>query len=213
MGVIGLRRTTEPKSDPVTVEDLVKHFRLRAFDEDERTYLNGQIPAARGMVERFLGRALITQSWTMTLDAWPGGERDWWDAVHTPRTTPSSGYLELPYPPLESVTSVTTYDDSDTATAITVATYFYVDTNSEPGRLVLRAGQNWPIDTRAGAKGKIIYVAGYGGAGEDVPAQIRLGIMTLALWLYENRGDKVARNPLGSSGAAGILESYRVLSL
>jgi len=209
----GLRRTTDPAVEPVLFADIHPDH-LRLTGEHERGYVESLISMAREEAEAYMHRALIEQSWTLTLDVWPGGSRDWWDEIHRPTDTPSNLYLELPYPPLISVTSIDTYDTADVVTPITVADYFVTDTNSEPGRLVLRSGQTWPIDTRRGARIKVIYKAGYGLAGANVPVGIRHGIKLHVAWMYEHRGDGAqTMESIYASGAAARYSGYRILSL
>lgn len=209
----GLRLTTPPAAEPVLWADLPSHLRMDT-GETERAYLEFLIAACREEAERYMRRALITQSWTLTLDTWPGGSGDWWHELHHPTDVPSDLYLEMPYPPLRSITSINTYDTDDVATVITVADVFYVDTNCEPGRIVLRKGQIWPVDTRRGARIEIIYQAGYGATGANVPAMIRLGILEHVQWMHEHRGDEVSiGNGLYKSGAAQRYGGERILSL
>ncbi len=209
----GLRRTTDPAVEPVLFADIHPDH-LKLTGEHERAYVESLIAVAREDAETFMRRALIDQSYTLTLDHWPGGGRDWWDDLHTPARTASDLYLELPYPPLDSVTSINTYDVDDVATVVVVNDIFYVDTNTEPGRLVLRSGETWPIDTRRGGRIEIIYKVGYGPAGTDVPASILHGIKLHVAWLYEHRGDMaVTMDPMFASGAAGRYSGYRIPSL
>ena len=125
----------------------------------------------------------------------------------------SNTWLELPYPPLQSVTSVTTYDTNDNPTVVTVADVFIVDTNKEPGRLALRSGQSWPSDTRQVVRIEIIYKVGYGDAAEDVPEDIRMGIINHALWKYEHRGMQGCGTGLLASGAAAEYAEHRIWTL
>ena len=93
--------------------------------------------------------------------------------------------IELPRPPLQSVTSLTVYDDADAASVVAASTYF-VDSDREPGRIVLRSGKTWPTVGRVAGGVEVVYVAGYG-AATGVPQTIRQGILLLTAHLYENR--------------------------
>ncbi len=203
-----MRRTTAPADEPVLFGDLPDHLKQGSGAADQ-AYIESLIVSAREQAEEYMVRALIDQSWTMTLDHWPGGTGDWWEDLHTPTDTPRDLFLELPYAPLSSVTSINTYDTSDVATPIVVNTYFYTDTNSEPGRIVLRAGQTWPVNDRRGARIEIIYVAGYGATYASVPMVLRHGIMLHVGWMYEHRGDESLGGGMFKSGAAQAYGSYR----
>ncbi len=208
-----VRRTVPPSVTPVTVAQAQDW--LGVTGDDAR--LRRMILAATNLAELHMSRAIMTQTWKMTLDEWPGGVVDWWDAWHAvTQSEAGEDVLELPYPPLQSVTSVTTYDVDDTATSITTLTtpsisdYFIVDANAEPGRLVLRSDQAWPADTRIGVMAEIVWVAGYGDDDQDVPEAIKQGIMDMVAWQYEHRGDCDAGGVLEKSGALAWLGPYRI---
>jgi hypothetical protein len=209
----GLRRTTDATVEPVTAGDAlwVAHSRLRGGGEE--ALINMYLKSARKDAEKNMGRALISQSWTLTLDRWPGTQGDWWEDLHNPASDRSDTWVELPNPPLISITSVNTYDVDDVATPITVADVFYVDTNREPGRLCLRSGQSWPSDTRLCSRIEIIYKAGYGTTVDDVPEDIRLGIMQHGMWEYEHRGAVDCGNGLLRSGAEAKYAAHRIWKL
>lgn len=208
----GLRRTSEPAVEPVTAAsaEWVAHSRLRGGGET--ALVNMYLKAARIDAEKNMSRALITQSWTLTLDRWPGtqGERP---ALHEPVFDRSDTWVRIPYPPLQSVTSVKTYDVDDVATTVTVATVFYVDTNREPGRLCLRSGQSWPSNNRLTSRIEIVFEAGYGNVATDVPEDIRLGIFQHGMWLYEHRGGVGCGFGLHESGAEALYSAHRIWKL
>ena len=54
--------TTAPAVEPISLAEAKAHLRLDASDED--ALLTALITAARMFVERTLGVALITQSWS-----------------------------------------------------------------------------------------------------------------------------------------------------
>lgn len=54
------------------------------------------------------------------------------------------------------------------------------------------------------------YIAGYGEALQDVPEQIRVGIMQLAAFMFEHRGECDGQEALMRSGAASLLYPYRL---
>jgi len=61
-----------PASEPVTLAEAKAHARIR-HDRDD-AFISALIVAARRRCELDLGRALITQTWAATLDAWPAAE-------------------------------------------------------------------------------------------------------------------------------------------
>lgn len=184
-----LTLVTPPETEPVSLAETKQHARI---DEDtDNNLVASLIVAARQLAETFTRRAFITQTWKMNLDAWPGGE------------------VELPKAPLQSVTSVTTYDDADVATVFAASGY-YVDTDTKPGRIVLRDSSTWPDVERVGNGIAIVYKAGYGDQPSDVPAAIRLAILQTIAHLYQHRGDASVMMP---ETAANLLMGYRIWTL
>lgn len=160
-----LRLITPPAVEPISVDELKMQARIDQDTED--ALLAAYITAARADVEAILRRALIEQTWEMRLDAW------WSDD------------LELPYPPLISVDSVSYVDADDTTHMLNTGDYA-VDTMSEPGRLSLLV--DTPTAELANFGGvRISYKAGYGSLETSVPEPIRQAIRLLAAHYYENR--------------------------
>lgn len=163
-----LKRTSDPASEPVSLGEAKNHLRVDISDDDD--LITALITAAREYVEEASRRALITQTWRLSLPQFPA-------AVE----------IELPRPPLQSVTSVT-YTDSDGSSSTFASSKYSVDTDSEPGRVRLVYGEDWPSDTLAETNPvQITYVAGYGDGSSDVPQRWRQAILlTVGHW-YENR--------------------------
>ena len=186
-----------PATEPCTVAELKTWARIDTSTED--SMLGDLIGAARQEAEKFLGRALVTQTWELTLDL----QRSSLDALlgdgvyDLPITTLYSGLprvITLPYAPASSITSVKTYGVDDTETTMTASTY---SLDAAGSRLVLDYGISWPSDLRVEACVKIRYVTGYG-AASAVPYLIKVAIMAYALALYESRGicDGQSADPL-----------------
>lgn len=208
-GIRGLRRTTEPAALAVSVADCQAWGAIT----DDTAVLTLMIEGMTDIAEKYMKRALITQKWKMSLDRWPGMQGDWWDMWHSVRGDESGIWLELPYAPLSAVDSINTYDTSDTATAITIADVFLVDTNAEPGRIGLRTGQQWPVDTRNIVRIEINYTNGYGATEASVPQGIKTGLMQAVTWQYEHRGDCDAGSAFVKSGAALALRTYKIMDV
>lgn len=146
----------EPTIEPVSIAE-VKAFAKLEYDEED-SLLEGFIKSARIASEEYTGKTFISQTILMLMDFWPGT------------------VVELPRPPLISVTKVATLDESGTETEYSSDNY-YVLTSSNPGKLVLKQSVSEPINTERDYGGFLIrYKAGYGSGGEDVPSYIREGI-------------------------------------
>ncbi|MBI3419260.1 MAG: phage head-tail connector protein [Proteobacteria bacterium] len=210
-----LIRITPPDEEPLALEETKAHLRVETGEDDE--LITNLITAARLLCEEYTRRALITQTWRLWLDAFPGLEEPWWDGT---REGVDRGmirrFVHLPRPPLVSVQAVKTYNDDNTETVFDPLLYF-VDAASEPGRLALRSNANWPVPQREYNGVRIDFIAGYGDV-EDVPQALKAGMLAHIAFLYENRGDEqgLAAQARGSSApevALMLYRPYRVHSL
>lgn len=155
--------TTDPTEEPVTLADMKLHLRVDNNDEDE--LISALIKAARMWCEGYQGRAYLTQTLTVKFDAFVD-------------------CLDLPRPPLQSLTI--TYVDTDGDTQTLSSTYYSVDTTSEPGRLYLAYNQSWPSTRNDKHAVTVTAVCGWETVAA-VPAQIKAAIKLLVAHLYENR--------------------------
>lgn len=210
--------TSAPAAEPVTASELRDYLREDATTLPDAD-ANELVAEARQMLEDKFGVAVITQSWRLSLDRWPGGRAEWWDGVRDGSIADlygPAGYGDLKPPrwPLQTVDSVTVYDEDSNSTAVTVATTFDVDTYQHPGRITLQRGATWPVALRANNAIQIVYTAGWGDAASDVPAPIKRAVKQLAASLYAKRGDGCeAVDPIRESGAGFIMSQYKVKRL
>jgi uncharacterized phiE125 gp8 family phage protein len=145
-----LTLVTAPVEEPLTVAQAKAHCRV-VHDAEDALFARW-IAAARGVCESSLRRKFVTQTWDWTLSGFPC--RRW---------------LDLPYPPLQSITSIT-YVDPDGAIQVMDLADVAVQPGS-PGRVVLKSGMSWPTVKSDPDVVVVQFVCGYG-AGADVPAAI-----------------------------------------
>ncbi|WP_338722958.1 phage head-tail connector protein [Devosia sp. XK-2] len=152
-----------PAEEPVSLAE-AKAF-LKVDDTTEDGLITTLIGAARLHIEGVTGKALLAQSWRVVLDDWPEG-----------------GTAKLPVSPLISVTAITATDDNGGSHDIALAQFL-----SEPDRLIVpRVVVGMPaLQERQGLE--IDYVAGYGTAPGDVPADLRQALLGLVAHWYEHR--------------------------
>ena len=182
----GLTVITAPTQEPVTLQE-VKEY-LRVDDATDERVVRPFIESARRFCEEHTGRALMTQTLKLSLDAFEDSYDPLWEGLRTgPYLNSYKNYVVLPRSPVVSVTHMKTIDDANTATTFPSANY-YVDLAREPSRLVLRKGYTFPTDLRVANAIEITYVAGYT-SQYLVPEPIKLGIMQHIAFLYEHRGD------------------------
>ena len=101
---------------------------------------------------------------------------------------PAGRAIDLPYPPLLSVSSVSYLDTSGVQATLDPASY-HVLTGACFGQIALAPGSSWPVvQSRHPAGVSIEFEAGFdpGGAREELPA-IRRMIKLLAAHYFENR--------------------------
>lgn len=181
---------TPPSAEPVSLSEAKAHLRETATDQD--SLIMSLISAARGWAEDFTQRALITQTWDYKLDAF-------------------ADEMEIPLPPLQSVTSIK-YLDTAGAEQTLANTEYTVDTAAERGLVRLGYGKSWPA-TRAQANAVTIrFVAGYGAAA-TVPGTIKAACLLLLGELYARREHAIAGAPIATVpvNAEYLLWPYRSL--
>jgi uncharacterized phiE125 gp8 family phage protein len=176
--------------DPVSLSEAALHCRVDSTTDHPA--LQAMLRAATAAAEKYIGRPIITRTYRQFFDAWPCGEA-----------------LELRRSPLVSVTHVKTYDDADTATTFASSNYF-VDTVSQPGRIVLRSAASWPTADRVANPIEVEYKAGFGTDPASVPADIRQAVLMLTANLYEHRGEAVTGSMPDTTAREGAFDLLAV---
>lgn len=208
---MSLKLTTEPTAEPLSLSEVKSFLRLDVSDDDPIVTMI--LSSARKMAEQYTLRSFITQTYDLWMDRWPSGKSNvFWDGIKEASATILSSeqrFVVLPMPPLISVTHVKTYDNSDAATTF-ASTNYIVDTDQNPGRIILKNSSIWPLDLRAAKAINIQYVAGYGSSGTSVPAAIRQAILMICAKLYETRGEDGGEIP---GIAKQLLAPFRILKV
>ena len=205
----GLKLITAPATEPITTAEAKTFLRIDTATED--TLIDNLIKTARIYCEEYTSRALINQTYEFYLDGFAEIETRLWEGIKTGADlTYRKPYIQLPRPPLSSVTSIYTYDDSDNGTLFSSSVY-YVDSVSQPAKVVLRKGQTFPTSLRVANAVKITYVAGYGASATDVPEALRTGIREHISYMYENRGDDALTRDIPVI-AKQLYQPYRILT-
>lgn len=210
-----------PARYPLSIDEAKSQLNIiETPDWDAR--IAGLIAAATSYVENYTGRALITRGYKGFLDHWPrlaevsGMAQDY--GAPGPWPEPSAWltrrWVEIPRPPLQAISAVTTFDDDDNATVWDVSSY-YVDTSSTVGRLVRRRDACWPPVCRAANGIEIQWTSGYGDSPGDTPEPIRHAMLLLISHWFENREAVVGVEGRDSStplplGVPDLLGPYKV---
>lgn len=173
-----IKQTVQPSTEPVTLAELKEHVRLLHSAQD--SMLSGLIMVARMRAESITRRAFITSTWLAT-----------WSRVPCRGRGQFAGrMLELPRGPLVAVDWIK-YLDSDGVEQTFASSNYTVDSNWEPGRVVLKPDASWPTLGDYPASLRIQFTAGYGGADNTakraaVPEIAKLAIKFLAAHWYAN---------------------------
>ena len=185
---MALKLLTSPTTEPISLAETKSYLKVVGTTDD--VLISQVISALRKTCEDWTGRALITQTWTLWRDAFPHRGKD---------RLPHDGYFELPVdfadevqrliviprPPLQSVTFIKTYNIGNQAEVFD-ASHYFIDTASEPGRVVLNSASAWPSGLRPANSVEIEFVAGYGDVSA-VPEALKQGLLLWIKLLYADR--------------------------
>lgn len=226
--VYRLQLTTAAVTLPVSLPEV--KARLDKTSEADDPELIAQIRVATTNLENYCRRTFVDTTFTMFLDRFPGKALPWWDGVRQMADTELTDLTEaimIPLPPLDSITSIKANKQDGTTTTVT-STDYIVDTASEPGRVALKMTKSWPTDSLQSINGvEVLFVAGYGPVGSDVPEPIREAIMVCVTDMNSNKSgetlkfEKVGDSSLSRFGpdetgsiiprqARNLLSGYRV---
>ena len=190
---MSLKRYTAPASTPVTLAEAKAHLRVDVSDDD--ALITTMIESATDMAEQATGRALISQTWDLNLDAFPTE-------------------IELAPVPIVSVSSFTYTDTNGATQTLSSGPDYVLDTTGDhgPARIVPAYGKTWP-ETRDQINAVTIrFVAGYANAAA-VPAAIKSWILLQVGAMYENRQAETDRMPFKLGFADRLLDRYKVWAL
>jgi hypothetical protein len=179
--------TASTDSLVISVSDMAEFLRL---DEGSgyTALVESYIKEATEAVKRHLRRGIQTETFTFRMDRFAETSGDeamvaMGAGVHSMSRDYLFGgneFIDLPFPPLQSITSITTYDSDDSSTVFSSANYG-VDTKG--GRVYLNESKSWPSDLRDFNAVEIVYVAGYGSG--SVPEPILGAIRKYVIRAYD----------------------------
>jgi uncharacterized phiE125 gp8 family phage protein len=87
--------------------------------------------------------------------------------------------------PVSSISSVKYFDAQGIEQVLSSDVYELV--KDEPASIRLKKDQSWPLVDGRDDGIRVEYIAGYGENHEDVPPVVKLPILVVAAWLFENR--------------------------
>jgi uncharacterized phiE125 gp8 family phage protein len=137
---------TPPASEPFTVAQLLDHRKVHPQDVAK---LESCAKAARVVIEKYTGRALLTQTLKLTRSSWPSSYFD-------------CNRILLERTPLQSVTSVKYYPaDGGAQSTLSNSEYLVISGGQDrPGWIELAEGANWPALAARSDAVEVTFVAG-----------------------------------------------------
>jgi hypothetical protein len=162
-------------------------------------FLLSLIQTARDYAETFTRKRFVTQSWKLTLDSFPPA---YIDAFRAPQLQMQGGPvamvgspinlewirwngIELPNPPLQSVTSITYLDTTGVLQTMDPSAY-RVDLNGERGIVTPAFGTSWPSAYQVPGAIAVTFVCGFG-APSAVSPKIKHALKMLVSHWYSHR--------------------------
>jgi hypothetical protein len=185
-----IARIVEPAVLPLSLDEV--KAQLRVTTNDENDLISSYIKAATDFIEGewgFLGRALVTQTWRLTLDAFPASTSSVTYAYCGPMFGGGvAGQIKIPLPPLQSIVQIA-YDDANGDAQIIDPANYFVDSASEPGWVVPAGNMSWPSTLNAINTVRVDFVAGYppdSSSPPDLTARIPANIKQAMLLMVSN---------------------------
>lgn len=163
---MSLKLITGPTSEPLSFDE-AKLF-LRVDSDDEIDTIGTLITAARQAydgIDGILGRCLMTQTWALTLDAFP-----------------ACGTIDIPLTPVQTITGLT-YLDANGATQTLAGASYGLQADELTAAIYLKSNQNWPTTLCQRDAITVTFVAGYTALPTGIKNEL-LGLM--AIW-FDNR--------------------------
>jgi hypothetical protein len=199
-----LERTAEPEFEPVTLAQMKTHLREYESMTAMDSTISALITAGREWAESFTGRALIEQTWRLTVErdsALPA------DSVSTNTTaitgqwmTTNESEILLRRSPVLSIVSINSIDTAGVSTEIDADSYSLRLASSKWPKVVALNGAKWSQSTL-----EITFKAGY---PDDIPP--KRFVQAIKLWVQANYNPNVEEFDGLMRAAENLIRSERV---
>jgi len=170
------------------------HLRLGTgfgTDNVQDEVLEGFLRAAMAAIEARTGKVLIERAYSWTVHAWL-------DRAGAP----------FPTAPVQSITQVERVARDGTRETIAAGSYWLERDMAQPRlRPVGSALPSIPTDGSV----VVTFLAGYGAAWTDLPADLRQAVLLLAAHYYEYRDETSLSDGCMPFGVSSLIERYKVL--
>lgn len=189
---MSLKIITPPTLLPVSLEEAKLHLRVVHAAED--SLINIYIATAAQACEQQTGRALMPQTWELTLDAFPEA-------------------FELTRVPAASITSLKYWDEAGAQITLDNSVYALDSADDYGSAYVVPAhGQEWPTARVQVNAVALRYVAGYADAAA-VPQSLKSWMLLQIGAMYENRQAEGTVQTYALGFADRLLDRYKLWSV
>jgi len=177
---------TPPVREPLVLSE-VKTF-LRVDHDFEDGYIAALIAAAREYCEAYQRRAFINRELLVRIEK-------------------PQGVIKLPYPPLQTVLSVKYWDEHGLVHQLEESEYTQ-DVVSVPGRVIPTG--NWLCSAKTI---EVRYLAGYGEEPSFIPNSVKVAMLLLIGYWFENREAVTNVNGTTEFAVKALLDMERVVAV
>ena len=190
MNYFALERVSDPVSEPVTLAQMKLHLNEFTAVTSHDTEITNLIVAAREWVEDYTGRALIDQSWRLTIGTYEAlysnVDSDTVSGYYRgPQAKTNDGSILLLKSPALSIVSFDSVNADGTLTAVDSTTYELRQADSKDPRIAALSGAQWLTSQK-----RIVFRAGFAdldsspvGDADDVPERFK---QAMKLWVEAN---------------------------
>lgn len=183
---------TPPAVPLLTLDEVRQH--VKRDDDDDDAVLEGLIAVAMGRLDgprSILGRCLVNQT-----------VADSWSAF------PIGAVLPVALAPIVSVVSISYYD-ADNAEQTFAGEKFTAHNRPGGGYVRLIKNESWPATYERDDAVTVTYIAGYGAAAANVPAEIKHAAkMLIGDWYFNRETSTIGEAPM-PVGVMSLLRRFK----
>lgn len=164
-----------------------------ADDAVQDVFLETVLRAALSAIEARTGKALMTRNFRWTISGWRSPDAQ-----------------ALPVAPVVEITGLKLIGRSGDETPFDLACVQLIEDTQRP---VLRSVCHSLPRIPAGGMAELSFVAGYSQTWEELPDDLKLAVMVLAAYFYENRGDASVEDGNVPLPVKLLTERYRTVRI
>lgn len=183
---------------PLDIDDVKSYLKVPSSLVVDDNLIKAIIKSVTGYFEKMTGRDLINKTYKTFLDKFPSHDSlSYYSGVSPLMPKYNDNGIILRRSKLQSITSIQYYIDGVLTTWASTNYYFTDDTDYSAIYLV--EGKSFPeVDVRKQAV-VITFVAGYGASCCNIPEDVKMALLQMISYIYENRGDCANMNDMMAS--------------